>query len=90
MEKKLTPIQTAIERIGKLSTAPGDNNTSAGFHEGIQWAVTILKSLFPSERSLLKEVWEASKNYEYQRLGPTTPTTPDFNQFISTYNTEVQ
>lgn len=39
------------------------------------------------EETFAKEVWEAGADYGYPF---STPAPPDFETFISTYNTEVQ
>lgn len=93
MEKKLTPIMQAIEEGEKIAAfylrkAFEKEKTKEYFqakHLAVLEMVRHLQSLLPAEQQTFKEVWDAGEAYgiDFQSSG----SQPDFNQFITQYNT---
>lgn len=84
-ERKLTPVQAAIQRVNQIQ-AVGDNDFCGGMRHGIHEAMKLLISLLPEEKKFMSEVFKEGGSQMV--VSGDSAHLKTFEQFYSQYEND--
>jgi len=88
-EKKLTPLQEAMEVLRKNKFQKPKNKDEIRFNSGMTEAIEHLEELLPKEKEFAREMWTACNEFNHdqhmEQVTDRPATKPDFEEFYKQY-----
>lgn len=88
MEKKLTPIQQAVELLQKeMHTSKHLTETQFFHNDSIEACIEHVKSLLPVEKEFAKDMWDSGTKFSLEQMDNAVKKykEPDFTTFYKQF-----